>query len=259
MQKLIRSTIILLLVILSLTSCRSRKITDKSVDYLPAKSIVKKNHEARFSRTSVKASMQIKYRGKDELPNINGSLRMIKDSVIWLNFSKLGFPIAKLIITPQDVKFYEKIGKTSFEGDFKLISSWLGTDFDFEKIQNLFLGEALLNLEAQKHQVTIKDGKYELFSKKRNPIFDIKYAIDPIHFKVVKEEITHAEKNQNLSILYRDFNKINESLFPKGFLITAKADDMTTIIDVNYKNVQFDVPLKFPFAIPAGYRNIELE
>jgi hypothetical protein len=34
---------------------------------------------------------------------------------------------------------------------------------------------------------------------------------------------------------------------------------MKTIIDVNYKNVQFDFPLKFPFEIPAGYRNIELE
>lgn len=259
MQKSIRSTIMVIIVFLSFSSCKSRKIEDASIDYLPAKSIVKKNHEARFSRTSIKASMQIKYRGKDELPNINGSLRLVKDSIIWLNFSKLGFPIAKLIITPRDVKFYEKIGKTSFEGDFKLISSWLGTDFDFDKVQNLFLGEALLNLESQKHQVTIKDGRYELLSKKRNPIFDIKYSIDPVDFKVVKEEIRHAEKNQNLSILYKNFNKINESLFPKGFLITAKADDMTTIIDVNYKNVQFDVPLKFPFAIPAGYRNIELE
>lgn len=259
MQKSIRSTILVIIAFLSLASCKSRKIPDASIDYLPAKSIVKRNHEARFSRTSIKASMQIKYRGKDELPNLNGSLRLVKDSIIWLNFTKLGFPIAKLIITPRYVKFYEKIGKTSFEGDFKLISSWLGTDFDFDKVQNLILGEALLNLESQKHHVTIKDGRYELLSKKRNPIFDIRYSIDPVDFKVVKEEIRHAEKNQNLSILYKNFNKINESLFPKGFLITAKADDMTTIIDVNYKNVQFDVPLKFPFAIPAGYRNIELE
>ena len=259
MQKLVRRIITLLIVVLSLASCKSRKITDNSVDYLPARSITKKNLEAGFSRTTVKASMQIKYRGKDELPNINGSLRLVKDSIIWLNFSKLGFPIAKLIITPQQVKFYEKIGKTSFEGDFKLISSWLGTDFDFVKVQNLFLGETLMNLESQKLQVTIKDGKYELLSKKRNPVFDIKYTIDPNHFKVVKEEITHVGKNQNLSILYKDFNKINESLFPKGFLITAKVEDMTTIIDINYKNVQFDVPLKFPFKIPAGYRNIELE
>lgn len=252
-------TITLLIVISALASCKSSKVSDKSVDYMPARSIVKKNHEEIFSRTSIKASMQVKYRGKDELPNLNASLRMVKDSIIWLNFSKLGFPVAKLKITPREVKFYEKIGKTSFEGNFKLISSWLGTDFDFVKVQNLFLGEALLDLESQKHQVNIKDGKYELVSKKRNPIFDIKYSIDPEHFKVVKEEISHPEKNQNLSILYKDYHKINESLFPKGFLITAKGDDMTTIIDVNYKNVQFDIPLKFPFEIPAGYRNIKLE
>jgi hypothetical protein len=98
-----------------------------------------------------------------------------------------------------------------------------------------------------------------LLSKKRNPIFDIKYWIDPIVFKDVKEEISHAEKNQNLTILYKDFHKISESLFPKGFMIRAMTNDIITIIDVNYKNVQFDVPLKFPFEIPAGYRNIELE
>ena len=161
-----RRIITVLIVVLSLTSCKSRKITDNSVDYLPARSITKKNLEAGFSRTTVKASMQIKYRGKDELPNINGSLRLVKDSIIWLNFSKLGFPIAKLIITPQQVKFYEKISKTSFEGDFKLISSWLGTDFDFVKVQNLFLGETLMNLESQKEQ--IEDGLQTSHLQQRN-------------------------------------------------------------------------------------------
>jgi hypothetical protein len=184
---------------------------------------------------------------------------MVKDSIIWLNFSKLGFPVAKLRLTPEKAEFYEKIGRTSFEGDFKLISQWLGTEFDFLKIQNLFLGETLLNLEKQRYQVSIVDEKYELRPKKRNAIFDILYQIDPSHFKIMKEELKHNEKNQNLTILYKDFNKINQSLFPKGFSITAVDGRQKTVIDVNYKNVQFDVPLKFPFKIPAGYRNIELE
>lgn len=241
------------------TACKSAKVSDKSVDYVPVKSIIKNNNKARFTKSSVKASMQVKYRGKDELPNINASLRMVKDSIIWLNFSKLGFPIAKLLITPKEVKFYEKVGKSSFEGDFQLISSWLGTDFDFIKVQNLFLGEALIDLESRKFQVNVKDGRYELVQKKRNPIFDITYGIEPVDFKIVKEEINYRGKNQNLTILYKDFRKINESLFPKGFLITAKTGSSSTIIDVNYKNVQFDVPLRFPFTIPDGYRNIELE
>jgi len=252
-------TFTFLIFIFLIVSCKSSKITDKSVDYLPARAIVKKNTAVAFKGTSVKASMQVKYKGKAEMPNLNASLRMLKDSVIWLNFSKLGFPVAKIMITPTGVKFYEKIGKTYFTGDFKIISSWLGTELDFTKVQNLFLGESLLDLEDEKFQVSIKDGKYELFSKRRNPIFDIKYSINSDHFKVEKEEITHVEKNQSLTILYKDFHKISESLFPKGILITAKADDMKTIIDIKYKNIEFDAPLKFPFEIPAGYRNIELK
>lgn len=254
-----KKIVTVLIFVVSFTSCKTAKVSDKSVDYVPVKAIIKNNNKTRFTKSSVKASMQVKYRGKDELPNINASLRMVKDSIIWLNFSKLGFPVAKLLITPREVKFYEKVGKTSFEGDFKLISSWLGTDFDFTKVQNLFLGEALIDLESRKFQVNIKEGRYELVQKKRNPIFDITYGIEPVDFKIVKEEINYRGKNQNLTILYKDFRKINESLFPKGFLITAKTGNSATIIDVNYKNVQFDVPLKFPFQIPDGYRNIELE
>ena len=249
----------ILFVFVSLVSCKSTKVSSKSINSLSGKTIVKKNKDASLDQLVIKASLLIKYRGKEDLPNINGSLRMIKDSIIWLNFSKLGFPIAKLKITPNEVKFYEKLGKTYFEGDFELISEWLGTDFDFLKIQNLFIGEALLNLEDQKYQVNIVENYYELRPKKENDLYDILYWIDPYNFKIAKEEVRHAEKNQKLTILYKDFDKNNESLFPRGFLITAIGDLQTTIIDVSYKNVQFNAPLKFPFEIPSGYRIIEFK
>lgn len=249
----------ILFIVIFLVSCKSAKVSGTKVAELPGREIIKLNKGATFDQSVIRATMSIKYKGKADMPNIIAGLRMVKDSIIWLNFSKLGFPVAKLRLTPYKVEFYEKIGRTSFEGDFKLISQWLGTDFDFLKIQNLFLGETLLNLEKQKFQVSIVDDKYELRPKKRNTIFDILYQIDPSHFKIMKEELRHNEKNQNLTILYKDFDKINQSLFPKGFSITAVDERQKTVIDVNYKNVQFDVPLKFPFKIPAGYRNIELE
>jgi len=255
----IRKSLMILIVFASLASCKSTKVSDKSINELSGRTIVKKNMDASFDQQSLKASMFIKYKGEEDLPNISASLRMIKDSVIWINVSKLGFPVAKLIITPDQVKFYEKIGKTSFQGDFDFISQWLGTNFDFIKIQNLFLGEPLLNLKDDKYVASIVENNYELRSKKKNNDYNILYWIDPYSFKIMKEELNRPEKNQNFTILYKDFAKINESLFPKGFLITAIADQQTTIIDVSYKNVQFNVPLKFPFKIPSGYRNIEFK
>ena len=242
-----------------LFSCKSAKVDDSEVGYMPARALVKKNKQASFSQERVKASMAIKYRGSQELPNISASLRMVKDSIIWINFSKLGFPIAKLRITKREVEFYEKISKTSFQGNFELISQWLGTDFDFMKVQSLFLGESLLNLERDKYVSSVVNNQYELQPKRRNPMFDIYFYLDPSTYKIAKEELRQPEKEQNLTILYRDFDKINESLFPKGFLITAVGQQKRTVIDVTYKNVQFDVPLKFPFQMPEGYRKIELE
>ena len=242
-----------------LFSCKSAKVDDSEVGYMPARALVKKNKQASFSQERVKASMAIKYRGSQELPNINASLRMVKDSIIWINFSKLGFPIAKLRITKREVEFYEKISKTSFHGNFELISQWLGTDFDFMKVQSLFLGESLLNLERDKYVSSVVNNQYELQPKRRNPMFDIYFYLDPSTYKIAKEELRQPEKEQNLTILYRDFDKINESLFPKGFLITAVGQQKRTVIDVTYKSVQFDVPLKFPFQMPEGYRKIELE
>ena len=112
-------TFTFLIVVFLMVSCKTSKVTDNSVDYLPPKTIVKNNSEVVFNRTSVKASMQVKYRGKADMPNLNASMRILKDSVIWLNFSKLGFPVAKIIITPQQVKFYEKIGFKYFGNELR--------------------------------------------------------------------------------------------------------------------------------------------
>lgn len=248
-----------ILLLLALSSCRSAKVEEGGVAFLPARAIVKKNEQAAFTRESIKATLAIKFKGREEVPNINAALRMVKDSVIWINFTKLGFPVAKLMITRDEVQFYEKVTKTSFQGDFKLISSWMGTEFDFDKVQNLFLGEPLLNLKGERWQAMIENDKYKLQSKKGNRDFEFYLKVDPDHFKIAEEGVRHREKDQNFTILYGNFSKIDQSLFPEGFLITASNGGEQTRIEVNYKNVQFDDPMRFPFKMPVGYRNIELE
>jgi hypothetical protein len=39
--------------------------------------------------------------------------------------------------------------KAYFEGDFSALSQWLGTDLDYNKIQNLLVGEALDDLQSK--------------------------------------------------------------------------------------------------------------
>ncbi len=254
-----KKSLYLFLFLLLTISCKSTKTANNNIAKLPAKNIINKNKKAAFSKTNLRASLLVKYKGNNELPNVKTSLRIAKDSIIWLSFSKLGFPIAKAIITPSEIKFYEKISKTYFVGDFKLISNWLGTSFDFDMVQNLFFGEPLIDLKNEKHQSKIMDNKYKINPKSQNPLFDIFFWIDPNTFKLSKEEIIETGKNQKLTIDYRGFQEYNGSLFPKGFVIKAVDKKRKTHIDVNYKNVIFESPLRFPFKIPNGYSKIELK
>ncbi|MCK5637269.1 MAG: DUF4292 domain-containing protein, partial [Flavobacteriaceae bacterium] len=141
----------------------------------------------------------------------------------------------------------------------EFISNLLGADFDFNKVQNLFYGETLLDLNNDKYKARVSQNAYELTPKKENKIFEILFFINPVTFKLAKEEFKQKDKDQILTILYKDFDKINESLFPKGFIIKAQGKKRKTTIDVNYKNVLFDTPISFPFKIPSGYRKIEIK
>ncbi len=62
-----------------------------------------------------------------------------------------------------------------------------------------------------------------------------------------------------MSIVYKDYITLNDSFFPKGFLIRAKDEENETRIDINYRNVVFNTKLNFPFKIPNGYNEIELK
>ena len=100
-NQMFKNSLIIIFFLLLISSCKSTKTTTGKISDLSAKNIIKKNDKVSFDRSTIKASLSIKYKGKSDLPSLNGSMRMIKDSVIWISLSKLGFPIAKLMITPK--------------------------------------------------------------------------------------------------------------------------------------------------------------
>ncbi len=251
-----RISTLFIIALISLYSCKSSKTSDTDIVNLSAKKVIKRNYEARFNKTNIKANLTLKYKGSAGLPNLNASLRMVKDSIIWLSVTKFGIPFAKIIIDKNEVKYYEKLSRTYFIGNFDLISHWLGVDFDFNQIQNLFLGESILNLKEKKYEIQIKENLYAL-NPKNNPFpFEILFWINPMNFKLEKEELKDPKKEQKLLVTYKGYNEINDHLFPKGFTIHATDKKNRTIVDINYRNVTFDTPLRFPFKIPNGYEEL---
>lgn len=250
----------LIVIILVITSCKTKSaVTGTTAKPMTANKLIKNHYTNTFNQETLTAKMKVKYRGKNDLPGVTASMRIKKDEAIWISLSKLGFPVAKALITNDKVSYYEKINKTYFEGDFTLLSSWLGTELDFEKVQNLLLGQAILNLREDKHEVRLNDSYYELTPKSNRELFDILYLLHPQNFKLIKQQVTQPEKKNVLSVDYSKYERIDSEFFPKAVLITASDEKYTTTINVEYRSVEFNKPVSFPFSIPNGYKEIELK
>lgn len=238
------------------TSCKSKKATNanKNTNML-LKEVVKNYNKNAFDKKTVSASIKAKYKGKENLPSVNVSLRIKKDQVIWMSISKF-ISIGKLKITPNRVQFYNKISKEYFDGDFSLLSDFLGTEVTFEQVQNILVGQAVYPLNTKDYTVIPQDDVFLFEPKNQNELFQIIFMLYASNFKIAKQEV--EQQNKHLEINYPSYQKIDNRFFPKEIFIKSEDGNATNSVSVLYKSVTFNKKLSFPFKIPSGYKQIKL-
>ena len=221
-----------------------------------AKQLIKKNAKTIANFKTLTARVKADYSQKDESKGATISLRMEKDKTIWMSAP---FSMAKVLITPEKVSFYNKLDNTYFDGDFKLISDFVGTDLDFEKVQNILLGEALFNLKKEDYEASTHENSYLLKPKNPHAFFEIYYLLNPTHFKIDSQQFTQPKENRHLQIDYKNYQEVDKQTLPKNIKIIAFESNDETIIELEYKSVTLNENIRFPFRIPSGYKEIEIK
>ena len=126
----------------------------KSVRVLPNKAPVKRVDLAVLGSEIVKAEENIKnfrarikavYDDQKRKQQLSVNFRMEKDKSFWMSANIL-IPIAKVLVTPEKVQFYEKFQKTYYDGNIAFINQQLGSSFSFDDLQNIFLGNPITDL-----------------------------------------------------------------------------------------------------------------
>jgi hypothetical protein len=258
MQLLVRVLLISLVLITS--SCKSKKvIRDNYVATpLPIEKVVKNYHQNTFNQQTVKAKIKVDYKDNKSEQSFIANLRMEKDKTIWITATILGIPLVKALITPEKVSYYEKINETYFEGDFSMLSDWLGTPLDFEKVQNMLFGQAINSIDKNNFEVSLEENAHLLKQNTNQDLYSILFWINPQHFRLNKQIAIHPLKKQFLSVVYQKYEIINDDYFPSKILIEVIDVDKSTKIELDFKSVEFNESLSFPFEIPSGYKLIHI-
>lgn len=255
-----RALTYILVFLIGLSSCKSAKSAAENSSKLKsmtARKVVKKHVSQNFNKETIDAKMKVVY--KDTKDNLNFSVRMKikKDEVIWLKATKL-ITLFKAEITPTTVRFYSPYKKNYFEGDFSMLKEFLGTEINFKQLQNILLGQAILDVKTNRQELVISEESYVLSPKKQMEPFDVFFYVNPNNFKLNQQSLTRANNQQSLDIMYPSYLKKEGVILPNKIKILAKEDIKFTTIDIGLRSVNFDNKLNLYFSIPSGYKKIEL-
>ena len=246
--------------LMSLLGCKTAKPVVEKTGTNPPKTLnvdnVVQNHYANkkdFSTAYIKSS--VRYKDAKTTQNVTTEIRIKKNEIILVSVRLLGITMAKALITPKEVKYYEKLNGNYFEGDYALLSQFLGTDLDFIKVQNLLIGQALDDLKTGSYNMDVNNNLYKLTSDS-NSTTSKEYYFDDFTFQLKKEVISQSAQQRMLQVIYPDFKLYNQITMPSGLTIDAVQKKGKTNIIIDYNSVTFNEELSFPYSVPDGYERI---
>lgn len=253
-----KTSTLLLAFLLSLSSCKTTATKTTRMKNYSTKKIVQKYQDEKFTAETLSAKLKVRYDDGKIAQNVSVKLRMEKDEIIWMSASFLGFPVGKLKITPDEVAFYEKIKGTYFQGDFSLLSDFLGTEVDFEQVQNILLGQAVLQLDTDNMESKVENQSYLLFPKPQSEMYELFFWLNPVYYKLDSQQVISGPQD-NLKIDYETYQRVDQEFLPKELSVKARHKQKQTLVDMEYKQVELNKALSFPFEIPSGYKRITIK
>ncbi|KAF2082560.1 DUF4292 domain-containing protein [Flavobacterium sharifuzzamanii] len=248
---------------IAVISCKSKAVavqgnTSQTIVEKEDKKVIEKHYDNKldFSTLYIKASAR--YADEKQSQNVTAEIRIEKDKQILISVRFLGITMAKALITPSAVSYYEKMNGTYYEGDFTSLSKWLGTDLDYSKVQNLLVGEAFDDLRKGKYTQTIVDNLFRL-DEEKDANLKKTFFLDGEKYLIQKEEISQPSENRTLQIAYSDTKNFDQGILPTSIEINAVQPKGKTSINLNYNNISFNEELSFPYSVPSGYKKVTIK
>ncbi|MFN8699346.1 MAG: DUF4292 domain-containing protein [Flavobacteriales bacterium] len=168
---------IALVVIASFSSCRKSKDLISAKEPLrdrPSGHILRQYEQNEFKFDWLGMKIDAETQNQDESVNFKATVRMRRDSAIWISLSPaLGIEVFRVLITQDSVKYISRIpeNKYYYLGGFQSMNELLGVEMDFPMLQDLLIGNAIgLDREEGRFRSEIDQDNYLLISRYKRKV-----------------------------------------------------------------------------------------
>ena len=247
----------MLLMVAVLFACKSANVSTVGPDAKwSTGQIIRAHNQAQGEFTTLTARAQLTLDNDNKKQKVSLTLRMQHKDTIWIKASVFGVTLAKGLLTPDRVQLYESLSKTYFDGSFDAVRQWLGLSLNFDQLERLLLGQSIVPL-AKSMGHTVHQDTYRVGPTVLRENWTFSTEIRPQDFKIAQVDLVQKEPLQTLRIAYPSYTS-GDLVSPEEIVMTSKGAQANTTIEVVLKNIEYGGKLRFPYAVPQGFKKINL-
>ncbi|HEY6504518.1 MAG TPA: DUF4292 domain-containing protein [Chitinophagaceae bacterium] len=199
------------------------------------------------------AKVDVDYVGGDgKKENVNATLRMYKDSVIWISVTGLfGIEGLRAFITTDSIRIINKLDKIYTGRSVAYIQEVTGLPLDLPSLQDLIIGNPVF-----------MDGNIVSYTKAPGMISLLCVGDWFKHLITLNEGVMHRSKlddidinrNRTCDLDYNDYETKKGPNFSTKRKI-AVSEKTKLDIKLDFKSYSFNETLSFPFSVPKTYKS----
>jgi len=234
---------------LLISGCKShQKTVYTNTKKINKNKLFKQLKKYRFNAKTFESRFAVSYTDQNQSFSGNGKLRILKDSIIWGSMNFFGIPMVKFYMTPSKIKYYNKLDRTYYDGNFDLLQKKLGIPANFSNFQNILTGDIIKNFDNDKVKLETSKNLYQLIPDDAN-VSSVK--IYPF-FKIMSELFSNGGQNA-VEIYYTDYQTFDKENLPTYISL----DMPQKKLKIHYKSIELNKSLSYPFKLPENYTELK--
>lgn len=241
-------------VAISWSACKNRKkIVSEDLSIITADNYVKVLQAKASGWTLFSSKLKVEYIDGGSSMTANASLRMKRDSLIWMSVSVLGFEAARVLITQDSFFIMQKMPQKHIEANsIDVLGNYIGTAVSLTQLQNLLLGNTILEPRQYRWSDSPDEGIFYLKGRKDSIEVAQRYYFKNI--VPIDAFIRSLTVYNKATITYQGTQKTNLKDVPAkcSFKIEYSPESQPISVNIDFQSPEFPTNLTFPFSKPTN-------
>jgi hypothetical protein len=228
--------------------------TDKKNDTIQMiRSVLSKVDSNRVNFRTFSAKVNVDYTGSDgKKYNVNATIRMYKDSSIWVLVNAiLGLEAMRLYITQDSVKLLDKLNKTYTARSVDYLQEVTSLPLNLKNLQDLIIGNPVF-LDSNIVSYSINNNQIAMLSL--GELFKNLLTLDQNDKTLLHSKLDDKDpaRNRTADLTYSEYeNKKGPWFSTKRRIVVAEKNRLDVKLD--FKQYDFNQDVSFPFSVPKNY------